>query len=324
MSRLKVIMIGGTSYSGSTMLEMMLANDPKGFSCGEVWSLFMPHKLQQFDPHFPMEDEDPLFWQRILKKGAKNVYRSVTEEIEGVEFITDNTKRPTWQRMQTNLVEARGNTVKHLLIWKTPEELAPSFHKRNRGKVWMTKWLDYHRQYFSLIKDFRAVRYSDLVNKPETLKNLCEYLEIDFFPEKKEYWNKQHYTLFGNKSAKVHLYDTKSEGYSRVSQKMEQGTGETSEGVHRQVKYKQADSTPYADEIEQTMAHPRYGQIIKVLQAHDINNPINEHVDFPYMTTIQKKGKMMLFHAFRIATRISLFIYQVTGLKIGKKVVTAE
>ncbi|MFT4544603.1 MAG: hypothetical protein ACI9EQ_001063 [Bacteroidia bacterium] len=324
MSSFKVIMIGGTSYSGSTMLEMMLANDEAGFSCGEVWSLFMPHKLQQFGPRFPMEDSDPDFWQRILKKGVKNVYRSVADEVSGIQFITDNTKRPTWQNMQASHLREEGHKVKHVLIWKTPEELAPSFHKRKRGNIWMAKWLKYHRQYFSLISEFRCVRYSDLVNNPETLKNLCDYLEIDYFDDKKDYWNKEHYTLFGNKSAKVHLFDTKSEDYSRVTKKMEQGTGETGNDNHRQVKYKTSDASAYADEIERVKASPIYKQTIAMLNAQDINNPVPSTLEFNYLNSIQKAGKMTIFHLFRAATRISLLIFQITGVKIGRKVVTAE
>ena len=46
----KVIFIGGTSYSGSTFFDMILANDPKGFSCGEVNALFNPYRPHHTDP----------------------------------------------------------------------------------------------------------------------------------------------------------------------------------------------------------------------------------------------------------------------------------
>ncbi|MDP6908916.1 MAG: hypothetical protein QF371_05380 [Flavobacteriales bacterium] len=325
MSRkLKVIMIGGTSYSGSTLLELMLANDPVGFSCGEVWSLFMPHKLQQFSPRFPMEDKDPHFWKRILRKGYSRVYESVAEEIPHIRFITDNTKRPVWQWDQANRLREHGHEVHHVLIWKTPSELATSFHKRGRGSIWMKKWLNYHRQYFSMIDTFTSVRYSDLVNNPMTLQNLCESIGIPFFPEKKQYWIKDHYTLFGNKSAKVHLFDQKSEHYHRVSEKLELGTGDSVGNAHRQVAYKQSDSTGFKEEIETVQSHPSYGSIVQMLKVHDVNSNQTEDFTFPAMPPFEKRLKIMQFHIFRFVTRINLLFYQLTGLKLGRKVATSE
>ncbi len=307
--RLKVIMIGGTSYSGSTLLELMLANDPVGFSCGEVWSLFMPHKLQQFSPRFPMEDTDPDFWQRILKKGYANVYGSVADEMPGIGFITDNTKRPVWQRDQARRLRRNGHEVHHVLIWKTPEELAGSFHKRRRGSIWMRKWLRYHRQYFSMIENFHAVRYSDLVNDPRTLPNLCAAIGIDHFPEKKEYWNKQHYTLFGNKSAKVHLFDPKSEDFSRVSRKMEQGSGDSAASAHRQVVYRPTDPSAFSKEIDLVTSHPTYPGIVSMLHSHDINDPQPGSVTFIPMPAPEKRARILTFHVFRLLMRINLLLW---------------
>jgi hypothetical protein len=43
-------------------------------------------------------------------------------------------------------------------------------------------------------------------NPTETLENLCERVGINYFTNKELYWNFTHHTLFGNTSAKVHLY----------------------------------------------------------------------------------------------------------------------
>jgi len=304
------------------MMELMIANDPHGFSCDEVWSLFMPHKLQHFNPRFPVMDSDPTFWQRILSKGMNRVYRSIANEIEGLSFLTDNSKVPTWQNHQ-----AKANPhieFKHILIWKTPQELASSFHKRKRGGVWAKKWLTYHQQYFTFIQDFRAVKYEDLVSDPQTLENVCNYLGIDYFPTKKEYWNKEHYTLFGNKSAKVHLFDTTTEHFNRVSEKLSKGTGDTIGESHRQVAYKNADASAHSKEVEAILEHPIYPDIIEVLEAFDINRPSGKKVSFPKMSWIEVWKKRMVFHGLRAATRISLLVFQTTGIKIGRNVANAE
>lgn len=54
----KVIFIGGTSYSDSTFLDMILANDPSGFSCGEVLALFHPTRSYHIDPLCGCGDRD--------------------------------------------------------------------------------------------------------------------------------------------------------------------------------------------------------------------------------------------------------------------------
>lgn len=317
-------MIGGTSYSGSTMMELMIANDNHGFSCGEVWSLFMPHKLQHFNPRFPVQDHDPTFWKRILGKGMNQVYSSVCNEMHGLRFLTDNSKVPTWQWHQARTGQARKCEFKYILIWKTPEELAASFHKRKRGGVWAQKWLSYHQQYFTLTKEFRAVKYSDLVSDPQTLKNICRFLEIEYFPEKKDYWNKEHYTLFGNKSAKVHLFDQSTEHFSRVSEKLNQGTGDSVSENHRQVTYKTSDSSAHSSEVARVLSDPRYPKVIEMLEATDINNPSGKRVDFPKLSALQVMKKLLIFYGFRMATRLSLIVFQVTGLKIGRNVANAE
>ena len=41
MNKKKVIFIGGSSYSGSTFLDMMLSSGDNGFTAGEVSALFL-------------------------------------------------------------------------------------------------------------------------------------------------------------------------------------------------------------------------------------------------------------------------------------------
>jgi hypothetical protein len=45
----KLINIYGTARSGSTMLDLILGNDPKGFSLGEVANWFYPWRTHHFD-----------------------------------------------------------------------------------------------------------------------------------------------------------------------------------------------------------------------------------------------------------------------------------
>lgn len=320
----KVIMIGGTSYSGSTLLELMIANDPQGFSCGEVWSLFMPHKIQHYDPTFPMDEEDPEFWTQIRRKGWRNVYDSIFQERPEITFITDNTKRPVWQCLQKKILQARGYQVYNLIIWKTPDELAGSFHKRNRGSIWTKKWLTYHRQYFSFIKEFRSVKYSDLAKDPSTLESICNYLGIDYFPEKREYWNKNYYTLFGNKRAKVHLFDQSSEQFQRVEAKIAEGSGDSVQENHRSVSYAKTDSEAFKEEVVSVVDSPDYPRIVEFLKAHDISKPKVETVNYQGLSSFNMAYRVMIFRVFQVVTFGFYYFHKLTGMKLGKKIRTSE
>jgi hypothetical protein len=45
----KLINICGTSYSGSTMLDLIIGNDDKGFSLGEIYAWFRPYRTHHLN-----------------------------------------------------------------------------------------------------------------------------------------------------------------------------------------------------------------------------------------------------------------------------------
>ncbi|HDH57681.1 MAG TPA: hypothetical protein ENF16_03625, partial [Bacteroidetes bacterium] len=197
----KVIFIGGTSFSGSTFLDMILANDPRGFSCGEVRALFHPWRPHHFNPECGCGDENCEVWRQVLQNGEKNLYETIFSLFD-VDFILDSSKDLFWIKKQMRYLGKQNVEVKNVLIWKTPLELAYSFKKRGRLKEWKKSWINYHRAYLTLIGPHLAVKYSDLTKDEKALIKICEYLEIPYFAEKIHYWEKTHHTLFGNTSAK--------------------------------------------------------------------------------------------------------------------------
>jgi len=202
----EVIFVGGTSYSGSTFLDMILANDPKGFSCGEVYALFHPFRPHHIHPICGCGDENCRIWSHILKNGEKHLYNTIFDMFPHIEFIVDSSKNPFWIKQQTKNIEGKGIRITNLLIYKTPIELASSFYKRNRLEYWGKSFVNYHKLYFTLINNWISLGYNKLVKDISTLRELCNYLGIKYFKGKEKYWTKKHHTLFGNTSAKIHLY----------------------------------------------------------------------------------------------------------------------
>lgn len=201
----KVIFVGGTSYSGSTMLDMMLSNNPAGFSVGEVYRLFHPTRPHHFNPQCGCNDPSCDFWKKMRRAGETNLYTNLFSIHQNISFIVDSSKNPFWIKKQEAYLNTLGIKVFHVLIWKEPAAFAHSMNKRNR-KGWQKAWINYHRLYFTLIPDYVSVAYAELVREPEKqLYRLCRKAGVSHHMEQQRFWKKKHHTLFGNDSAKTHL-----------------------------------------------------------------------------------------------------------------------
>jgi hypothetical protein len=203
----KVIFIGGTSYSGSTFFDMILANDTKGFSCGEVYALFYPFREHHINPECGCNDPECNIWSKILKNGKENVYTSIFDIFPEVEFIVDSSKNIFWIVEQIKNLKKNNISYENILIWKSPYEIAESFKKRNQYSNWYKQWIGYHADYLFKINKYNTIHYKDLTTNKEALKTLCDSLNIDYFDNKEEFWTKTHHTLFGNRHAKLHLHN---------------------------------------------------------------------------------------------------------------------
>ena len=86
-----VLFVGGTAYSGSTLLDMILANDPKGLSCGEVHAVYHPYRLK----HLRLAElSDTVDWRAAKRLGAGNLYRHLFEVFPECDFVVDSSKSP--------------------------------------------------------------------------------------------------------------------------------------------------------------------------------------------------------------------------------------
>jgi hypothetical protein len=202
----KVIFVGGTAYSGSTLFHLMLANDPKGFALGEIRWLFDPLRADHLNRICGCGDPNCPVWPQIRRNGRERIYETVFDLFPEVEFIVDSSKQPFWMRTQADHLARRGIATEQVLIWKTPLEFAASTKKRNRMAKWDSKWINYHRLYFSLIPCWRAVAYRPLTKDPQVLQAACEHVGIPWFAGKEEYWQRSYHAFGGNRSATFHLY----------------------------------------------------------------------------------------------------------------------
>lgn len=262
----KVIFIGGSAYSGSTLLQFVLGNDPHGFACGEVAWLFRPQRASQINRLCSCGDPDCTIWPEVFRRGEKQLYQTIFATVPETNFIVDSSKNPFWIQHQQRILERQGIEVKHLLIWKTPLEFAYSLKKRNQTDPWDETWIGAHRLYMSTIKEWRAVKYSELTQNPYLMRQICDYVGIPYFSGKEEYWTKQHHTLGGNYSARLHLQSEKS-----ASAYVEQSHDTSRMETYRTIYKNTIKDEELIAQVEAGMASSTYLQPIEnLLLANDV------------------------------------------------------
>ncbi|KKK48243.1 hypothetical protein LCGC14_3147090, partial [marine sediment metagenome] len=202
----KILIILGTSRSGSTFLDSMLGNSPNGLSVGEMHALFRPwrphHRLLSRSCFCNIKECN--FWSQIKKKGEKKVYYNIFQKIKDLKFIVDSSKSLHWFWDQLRYNEKNNYNLKFIpiIIFKTPIEYAYSLYKRDNLniKLWKLSWIKTHLRLFYILDHFITVRYKDLaLNPSHKLREICEKVRIDYFDGKENFWQvtSTHF-LFGS------------------------------------------------------------------------------------------------------------------------------
>jgi len=301
----KVIFIGGTAYSGSTFFDMILANDPNGFSCGEVYALFRPHRPHHINPECGCGQKGCTIWKTVLENGEKYLYQTILNLFTEKVFIVDSSKNPFWFYFQMNLLKKSDIESKNILIWKTPLETAYSFHKRNILKNWEKNWINYHRLYFTLIKNWKSVRYYDLSNNKSTLKKVCDYLEIPYFEGKERFWEKKMHTLFGNTSAKIHLYSQDSNFFKQSKNNIIHSSQQNESSIiknHQKIYYNKVNDIDLENFVNDRMKkNSHFNKIIQILNKNDISRTESdlkgiENLKIMWLPLQFRKMKHFLFY----------------------------
>jgi len=291
---------------------MILANDPRGFSCGEIHALFQPFRTHHLKPLCGCGNPDCKLWTKVKNNGENRLYESIFELFPEIDFIVDSSKDPFWINRQAQRLRKSGITVKHILIWKTPAEMAASCKKRGHEENWARKWINYHRLYFSLVKDIVACPYKLLATEPIALQAVCQYLGIEYFEEKKNYWEKRHHTMFGNTSAKIHTRRINDENYNTDKEHLinrTKGAPAQLNKVHRTIHYNAHDERELTGRAEYESNKLMIKSISTILGIYNVIYPkamqslesdLSEDIKFgSFQLSVRRIAKMPLFSKLR-------------------------
>ncbi len=289
----KIIFVGGTAYSGSTMFHLILANDPHGFATGEVHALFNPRMPHHSTPKCGCGDDGCQIWHDIRKNGEDNLFDSIFERCPEVNFVVSSSKNPFWIHAQNKLAQSKGFETKNVLIWKSPLEFAQSTKKRGQYGIWEKSWINYYRLYAALMDEWRAIKYYNVANHPEeTLIDVCNYLGIPNPPDKRDFWQKKSHVLFGNYSARMHLVEEKA-----AKDLVANTNASNWADHHRRIHYRESDDTTLSQLVDEIVKESPYiDDIRRMLEDFDIaqtdvNRRLQSAVQMPFHSIFPRQMK---------------------------------
>jgi len=211
-----LINICGSERSGSTMLDLIIGNDPKAFSCGEIYALYRPWRTHHFQPTCGCGEECEFL--REFKSIREGQFHNQLFEKFGYLWVVDSSKDLSWVIDNQKWVIQNQGRVLNLLIWKKPATFSISFLKRGKDlNHWRPIFIDYYKKFLETKLPFVSVCYDDFVNNPQKhLMFICDLLGMDNFDRKMNFWEKKHHHLFGSGGTGKQVLEGSSEIFRRV------------------------------------------------------------------------------------------------------------
>jgi len=180
------------------MLDLILGNDPKAFSCGEVYALYHPWRKHHFQPVCGCGEECE--YLRAFREVRRDQVHNLLFERFDFSWVVDSSKDLCWVVDNQKWGSQNGGRILNLVIWKQPATFCLSFLKRGKGPDhWRAVFLNYYKRFLETQLPFVSLCYDNFVSQPdEYLEKLCALTGMDNFPGKMNFWEKNHHQLFGS------------------------------------------------------------------------------------------------------------------------------
>jgi len=206
-----LIMVLGTSRSGSTMLDVMLGNASDAFSCGEVSAWFRPFRTEHFQIDCLCSQNPCPVWAKVKDVLEGNFHAAVIKGLN-VNYVIDSSKDICWCIDAQRWASRSGMRIVNIVIWKDPIELAYSYWKRGRkASSWRKSFVSAYGRIIQVKLPFLSVRYSKMASDPaRSLEKLCNVIGMPYFQGKERFWEKRQHHLFGSDGIRLQIAAGKS------------------------------------------------------------------------------------------------------------------
>ena len=212
-----LINICGSERSGSTMLDLIIGNEPRAFSCGEIYALYRPWRKHHFQPGCGCGRQDCEYLEEF-RRVSEDQFHSLLFEKFGYDWIVDSSKDLTWVVDNQQWITQKSGRVLNLVIWKKPTTFSISFLKRGKdANYWRKIFMDYYKKFLEAELPFVSVCYDDFVNEPRKYLGLIsDLLGMENFDGKMNFWEKKHHQLFGSGGTGKQVLEGASEIFRQV------------------------------------------------------------------------------------------------------------
>lgn len=246
----KVVAITGTGHCGSTLLDVLIGGHSRAFSLGEFHTIgrlladaeerpeicvlcgqdcaFWGHKVSL--PLLRLFYQQNTLLLKIRSRVARlfyNPYRPLFKA-SGKEILVDSSKGMGWLNRQFRPAWNSTGIDRHLIwVCRDGRAVVNSYYRKypERGGEQITNsWLKRIEHIQAAYDEFPGKKmklsYEALTCYPEkVMREVCEFLEIDYEPTMLRYWEHDHHHLYGNAGTNRAIIDYRR----RVAEQAESG-----------------------------------------------------------------------------------------------------
>lgn len=279
----RVIAVLGTSFSGSTLLNLMLGAHRRIYAGGEMIGLIL-HRDQYGSGTCTSCGFECRIWtgDARMRVSKDNLYR-VAEAVARRHVIVDTSKSLEWFSEVLGGAENRGVQPYYVLVVKHPirylssclvniEDAAPrgrlarlvsKLGDTHRRKALLDEWADDLASYYDGVfrhygrnvggASFHAIRYEDLVrDRRATLKPILSSVGLDYDDLIDDFYSADFHQIGGNNGAIFQINQSWHGADNQVSQERKKFY-ESAKAVRMDDKYKKVFS---ASELVYLKSHP--------------------------------------------------------------------
>lgn len=230
--------IMGTNYCGSTLLNFIVGSHSKVFTPGEL-NAISGSEGKNTKCRICISDDCP-FWSKefVLKcyDNMSNRHKLVNDKAKkmynpDIIFYSEKHPKVYKEDMGLNMID------KLIILFKKPESYCHSeitHVKKSDIKIAMEKYCFVYQNTFNISEKIphMFLSYENLCKKTEeSIKRICNFLNIDFEKDMLYFWEKEFHTISGNRGVYLSfapekrrkLYETKDKywqtGYSKEHHK---------------------------------------------------------------------------------------------------------
>lgn len=201
-----LINVLGAGRSGTTMLDLMLGNDPESFSLGEVSAWYRPYRKHHRNIDCNCGNPSCPYWLKLLSVPESEFHTNAFSCL-GCNYLVDSSKSLDW--VIDNSEWAIKNKIKviNIVIYKPVLSYINSIWKRGESiNASLRRYKSYHHRLFDSGVPFIAISFTELLSKPDLVLNeICLLTGQKFDLSRKNFWDRNSHQIFGSNSVRFNL-----------------------------------------------------------------------------------------------------------------------